>query len=57
MIYNGITIRLTPELSTETAGQRQLQDILKVMKGKNLQPNCSILEESHSDLKEKSKAL
>ena len=37
--YNGIPIRLTADLSAETLQvRRKWQDILKVMKGKNLQP-------------------
>ena len=37
--YKGIPIRLTAELSAETLqARREWQDILKVMKGKNLQP-------------------
>ena len=37
--HNGIPIRLTAELSAVTVqARREWQDILKVMKGKNLQP-------------------
>ena len=37
--YKGIPIRLTTNLSVETLqDRRKWQDILKVMKGKNLQP-------------------
>ena len=37
--YKGISIRLTADISTETLQARwEWQDILKVMKGKNLQP-------------------
>ena len=37
--YKGIPIRLTTDLSAETLqARREWQDILKVMKGKNLQP-------------------
>ena len=37
--YNGIPIRLTAELSAKTLqARREWQDIVKVMKGKNLQP-------------------
>ena len=37
--YKGIPIRLTADLSGETLqSRREWQDILKVMKGKNLQP-------------------
>ena len=39
IIYKGIPIRLTADLSAETLqARREWQDILKVMKGKNLQP-------------------
>ena len=37
--FNGISIRLTADLSAETLqARREWQDIFKVMKGKNLQP-------------------
>ena len=37
-MYNGVPIRLTDDLSAETLqARRELQDIFKVMKGKNLQ--------------------
>ena len=37
--YKGIHIRLTAELSSETLqARREWQDILKLMKGQNLQP-------------------
>ena len=37
--YKGIPIRLTADLSAETLqARREGQDIIKVMKGKNLQP-------------------
>ena len=37
--YNGIPIRITADLSTETLqARREWQDIFKVMKEKNLQP-------------------
>ena len=37
--YKGIPIRLTADLSAETLlARREWQDILKAMKGKNLQP-------------------
>ena len=37
--YKGIPTRLTTELSAETLqARRQWQDILKVMKGRNLRP-------------------
>ena len=39
IIYKGIPIRLTADLSVETLqARREWQDIFKVMKGKNLQP-------------------
>ena len=39
IIYKGIPIRLTADLSAEILqGRRDWQDIIKVMKGKNLQP-------------------
>ena len=39
LIYKGIPIRLTTDLSAETLqGRREWQDIFKVIKGKNLQP-------------------
>ena len=39
IIYKGIPIRLTADLSAETLqARREWQDIFKVMKGKNLQP-------------------
>ena len=39
IIWKGIPIRLTADLSAETLqARREWQDIFKVMKGKNLQP-------------------
>ena len=39
IIYKGIPIRLTADLSAETLqARREWQDIFKVMKGENLQP-------------------
>ena len=39
LIYRGIPIRLTADLSAETLqARREWHDIFKVMKGKNLQP-------------------
>ena len=39
IIYKGIPIRLTADLSTETRqARREWSDIFKVIKGKNLQP-------------------
>ena len=48
--YKGIPIRLTADLSAEILqARREWQDTLKVMKGKNLQPNYSTQQGSHSD--------
>ena len=42
--YKGIPIRLTADFSAETLqARRQWHDILKVMKGKNLQPRVLYL--------------
>ena len=50
--------RLTVDLSIETLQERrEWQDILKVMKEKNLQPRLLYQEGFHSDMKEKSKDL
>ena len=58
LTYKGTPIRLTADFSAETLqARRKWHDILKVMKGKNLQPRLLYLEGSHSDLMEKSKAL
>ena len=39
MTYKAIPIRLTADISAETLqARKEWQDILKVMKGKNLQP-------------------
>ena len=43
-------------ISRNSAGQKGMADIFKVMKGKNLQPRIHYPEGSHSDLTEKSKA-
>ena len=44
IIYMGIPIRLTANLSAETLqARREWQDIFKVMKGKNLQPRLLYL--------------
>ena len=50
--YKGNPICLTADLSAET-----LQDIFKVLKGKNLQPKLLSQQGSHSRLMEKSKAF
>ena len=50
--------RLTVDLSVETfQARREWQDILKLMKEKNLQLRFLCPAGSHSDVKEKSKAL
>ena len=55
--YKGISIRLSADFSAETLqARREWHNILNVMKGKNLQPNYFTQQDSHSDLKEKSKA-
>ena len=54
----GIPIRITADLSIETLwARREWQDILKVMKENNLQPDYCTQQGSHSDMKENSKAL
>ena len=54
IIYKGIPIRLTTDLSAETLqARREWQDIFKVMKGKNLQPRLLYPARSHSDSMEK----
>ena len=56
--HKGIPIRMTADLSIETLqARREWQDILKVMKEKNLQPDYCTQQGSHSNMKEKSKAL
>ena len=55
--YKGTPIRLAADFSAETLqARREWHDILKVMKGKNLQPRL-LYSASISDLMEKSKAL
>ena len=50
--------RITADLSIETPqARRERQDILKVVKEKNLQPNYYTQQGSDSNMKEKSKAL
>ena len=57
IIYKGIPIRLSADFSAETLhARKEGQDIFKVMKGENLQPRW-LLQGSHSDLTDKSKAL
>ena len=56
--HKGIPIRITADLSVETLqARREWQDILKVMKENNLQPRLLYQQGSHSNMKEKSKAL
>ncbi len=58
IIYKGTPIRLLADFSAATLqARREWHDILSVMKGKNLQPSYFTQQGSHSDLKEKSKAL
>ena len=56
--HKGKPIRITADLSIETLQAiREWQDILKVMKEKNLHPDYYTQQGSHSNMKEKSKAL
>ena len=56
--HKGIPIRITAHLSIETLqARREWEDILKVMKEKNLQLRLLYQQGSHSNMKEKSKAL
>ena len=56
--HKGIPIRITADLSIEALqARREWQDILKVMKEKNLNPDYCTHQGSHSYMKEKSKAL
>ena len=56
--YKGTPIRLTADFSAETLqARREWHDILKAMKGKNLQLRLLYPQGFHSDLTEKSKAL
>ena len=58
LTHKGIPIRITADLSIETLwARREWQDILKVMKENNLQPDYCTQQGSHSDMKENSKAL
>ena len=55
--HKGIPIRITADLSIETLqARREWQDILKVMKDNNSPDYCT-QQGSHSNMKEKSKAL
>jgi len=56
--HKGIPTRITADLSTETLqARREWQGILKVMKGKTYSPDYCTQQGSHSNMKEKSKAL
>ena len=56
--HKGIPIRITADLPIETLQtRRECQDILKVMKEKNYNPDYCTQQGSHSNMKEKSKAL
>ena len=52
--YKGNTIHLTVDLFSKTLqATREWQDIFTIVKGKNLQPNYSTQQGSHSKLMEK----
>ena len=56
--HKGIPIRVSADLSIETLqARREWQDRLKVMKENNLHPRLWSQQGSHSNMKEKSKAL
>ena len=56
--HKEIPIRTTADLSIETLqARREWQDILKVMKEKTYSQDYSTQQGSHSDMKDKSKAL
>ena len=56
--HKGIPIRITADLSIETLqARREWQHILKVMKEKTYNPDYCTQQGSHSNMKEKSKAL
>ena len=56
--YKGTPIRLTADFSAESLqARRDWHDMFKVMKGRTYNQNYSTQQESHSDLKEKSKDL
>ena len=56
--HKGIPIRITADLSIETLQtRREWQDILKVMKEKNLNQDNANQQGSHSAMKKKPKAL
>ena len=56
--HEGIPIRITADLSVETLqARREWQDILKVMQKITYSPDYHTQQGSHSNMKEKSKAL
>ena len=56
--YKGTPIRLLADFSAETLQtRREWHDILNMMKGKNSNQDYFTQQGSHSDLKEKSRAL
>ena len=56
--HKGIPIRIAVDLSIETLqARREWQEILEVRKEKNLHPDYYAQQGSHSNRKEKSKAL
>ena len=56
--HKEIPIRISADLSIETLlARREWQDILKVMKEKTHNPDYCTQQGSHSNMKEKSKAL
>ena len=56
--HKGIPIRTMADLSIETVQARwEWQDILKMMKEKNYNPDFYTQQGSHSNMKENSKAL
>ena len=56
--HKGIPIRITVDLSIKTLqARREWQDILKVMKKITYSPDYCTQQGSHSNMKEKSKAL
>ena len=56
--HKGIPIRITTDLSIETLqARREWQDILKVKKKITYSPDYCTQQGSHSNMKEKSKAL
>ena len=54
--HKGIPIRITADLSIDQA-KREWQDIIKVMKEITYSPDYCTQQGSHSNMKEKSKAL